>query len=260
MLSLLSSQLMNPMYDIDLLGIDDVFDDPFDYIFDDFDLNPFRSFHKMGSMLDIYQRQFQKKFAAQQNLIRKHIHELKAQMQNQQQALMKQEEKKNSTESNETMNNSSEPKNQDNEDHSYVMQSLYSDHSRNGFEQVHEILSDSKTGVKHEREIRRIGDRWLLIEKKTEKDGQTISKETWHNVADKEIDEFHKEWNHRKSNFGSLDGNTKDIKELPNNEETSKQAFSENTNNDVPKSSQTEVGDKKEQDPKDTPKPKQDQA
>ena len=41
---------------------------------------------------------------------------------------------------------------------------------------------------------RQIGDRWYVHESHSTKDGESSSKETWHNVPEESIDSFKKEW------------------------------------------------------------------
>jgi hypothetical protein len=46
---------------------------------------------------------------------------------------------------------------------------------------------------------RRLGDRWYENETHTDKDGKTTERETWHNVADDQIDNFKLEWSQKHS-------------------------------------------------------------
>ena len=46
---------------------------------------------------------------------------------------------------------------------------------------------------------RQIGDRWYVHESHSDKDGASSTKETWHNVAEDDIDAFKKEWEDRKA-------------------------------------------------------------
>ena len=74
--------------------------------------------------------------------------------------------------------------------------SIFSNHSRGGIEEVHETVSDSN-GVSTETHTKKIGDRWVRIEKKTDKDGTNVTKETWHNIDVNDHDKFYDEWNKR---------------------------------------------------------------
>ena len=72
--------------------------------------------------------------------------------------------------------------------------SVFSGHSRGGIEEIHEKTFDSKTGETVESQTRRIGDRWCRIDTTTQKDGHSVSKETWHNVSLDEQEKFKEEW------------------------------------------------------------------
>lgn len=71
---------------------------------------------------------------------------------------------------------------------------VFSSHAHGGVEEVREKTYDSRTGETNESQTRRIGDRWCRVDTKTGKDGHSLSKETWHNVADNETDGFKEEW------------------------------------------------------------------
>jgi hypothetical protein len=53
-------------------------------------------------------------------------------------------------------------------------------------------LADIRTVVR-----RRLGDRWYESETHRDKDGKETERETWHNVADDEIDGFKEEWSRK---------------------------------------------------------------
>ena len=90
--------------------------------------------------------------------------------------------------------------------------SVFSSHSRGGIEEIREKTYDSKTGETIESQTRRIGDRWCRIDTTTDKEGVSKSKETWHNVADDEMEHFKKEWVSRRG-LNSKAQNTKAIEE-----------------------------------------------
>ena len=78
--------------------------------------------------------------------------------------------------------------------HYWSRSSVFSSHSSGGVEEIREKTYDSKTGETVESQTRRIGDRWCRIDTVTDKEGSSKSKETWHNVADDEMEKFKKEW------------------------------------------------------------------
>jgi len=49
---------------------------------------------------------------------------------------------------------------------------------------------------------RRLGDRWYENETHTDKDGKTTERETWHNVADDQIENFKLEWSEKHRDEG----------------------------------------------------------
>ena len=54
-----------------------------------------------------------------------------------------------------------------------------------------------RDGSVHTVTRRRIGDRWYVHESHSTKDGESTSKETWHNVPEEEIESFKREWEDR---------------------------------------------------------------
>ena len=90
--------------------------------------------------------------------------------------------------------------------------SVFSSHSKGGIEEIREKTYDSKTGETIESQTRRIEDRWCRIDTTTDKEGVSKSKETWHNVADDEMEHFKKEWVSRRG-LNSKPQNTKAIEE-----------------------------------------------
>jgi hypothetical protein len=59
-------------------------------------------------------------------------------------------------------------------------------------EQVSGHEGESRTMIR-----RRLGDRWYESETHRDKDGKETERETWHNVADHEIDDFKEEWSRK---------------------------------------------------------------
>ena len=70
---------------------------------------------------------------------------------------------------------------------------------RNGNDIVeeHRQCVTKSDGSVHVLTRRRLGDRWYENETHTDKDGKRTSKDTWHNVADDQIDSFKQEWEKR---------------------------------------------------------------
>lgn len=68
--------------------------------------------------------------------------------------------------------------------------------TRNGNDVVeeHRQRVTGEDGSVHVTTRRRLGDKWYECETHTDKDGKSTNKETWHNVADDQIDSFKKEW------------------------------------------------------------------
>lgn len=80
--------------------------------------------------------------------------------------------------------------------------STFSRHSLGGIEECREVVTDDKTGEVNESITRRIGDRWYRVDTKTDKDGHKVSKETWHNVSEHQVDDFVKDWDERSKALG----------------------------------------------------------
>lgn len=90
----------------------------------------------------------------------------------------------------------------------------------NMIEETRERVCDGKTGTVKETTMRRIGDKWCTIEEETNKDGNKITREKWHNVSNDEVEKFKNKWEKHKGSFGfehlSLNGpddNNKDKQE-----------------------------------------------
>ena len=75
---------------------------------------------------------------------------------------------------------------------------------------------------------RQIGDRWYVHESHSTKDGESSSKETWHNVPEESIDSFKKEWEcknclkHEAPEAASETSGTSGTPALPKETETEK--------------------------------------
>ena len=69
-------------------------------------------------------------------------------------------------------------------------------------EEVRERSCDGTTGVTREVTRRRLGNKWVELEEETDKDGKKKTKETWHNVAENQTDEFKKLWEEHRGEFG----------------------------------------------------------
>ena len=77
---------------------------------------------------------------------------------------------------------------------SYSSQRMY-----NGNEKFEEIREQTNDGEKtYITKIKRIGNRWVQIDDVIDKEGKKITKETWHNVGENEIDSFENEWSLRR--------------------------------------------------------------
>ncbi|OHS94652.1 hypothetical protein TRFO_39211 [Tritrichomonas foetus] len=83
-------------------------------------------------------------------------------------------------------------------------------------EEVRERSCDSSTGITREITKRRLGNKWVEIEEETGKDGNTKTKETWHNVSEDQTEEFKKLWEEHRGNFGfdHILKNSNDIKSI----------------------------------------------
>ena len=55
---------------------------------------------------------------------------------------------------------------------------------------------------------RRLGDRWYENEIHIDKEGKKTERETWHNVADEDIEKFKVEWTAQGSVKGQTEGNS----------------------------------------------------
>ena len=116
--------------------------------------------------------------------------------------------------------------------------SVYSSHSRSGIEEIREKTYDSRTGETVESQTRRIGDRWCRIDTTIDKDGHSKSKETWHNVADEEMEDFKKEWVSRrglasKAPKALSENKEKDATETKDTNETKEETKEEKETNEV---------------------------
>lgn len=77
---------------------------------------------------------------------------------------------------------------------SYSSQRMY-----NGNEKFEEIREQTNDGEKtYITKIKRIGNRWVQIDDVIDKEGKKVTKETWHNVGEDEIDSFENEWSLRR--------------------------------------------------------------
>ncbi|OHT12814.1 cysteine protease [Tritrichomonas foetus] len=73
----------------------------------------------------------------------------------------------------------------------YEGKSRYDGH--NYVEEHRERLTDSE-GKVHVTQRRRLGDRWYENESITDEEGKTLTKESWHNVPEDQIENFKLEW------------------------------------------------------------------
>ena len=69
-------------------------------------------------------------------------------------------------------------------------------------EEVRERSVDSAKGEKREVTTRRLGNKWVQIESVTDKDGNKNTTERWHNVSEKQEEEFKKKWEEHRGKFG----------------------------------------------------------
>ena len=72
----------------------------------------------------------------------------------------------------------------------------------NMIEEIRERTCDGTTGVVKETTTRRIGDQWCTIEEETNKNGEKITREKWHNVSNDDVDKFKSKWEKHKGKFG----------------------------------------------------------
>ena len=61
---------------------------------------------------------------------------------------------------------------------------------------------DGTSGTVKETTTRRIGDQWCTIEEETNKNGEKITREKWHNVSNDDVDKFKSKWEKHKGKFG----------------------------------------------------------
>lgn len=96
----------------------------------------------------------------------------------------------------------------------------------NMIEEVRERTCDGQTGTVKETTTRRIGDKWCTIEEETNKNGEKITREKWHNVSNDEVDKFKNKWEKHKGSFGfehlSLEGPKDNKDDKKNKEESTK--------------------------------------
>jgi hypothetical protein len=89
----------------------------------------------------------------------------------------------------------------------------YISHTRstfNGQDYVEEHR-EKVTGSNGETRIatrRRLGDRWYENEIDIDKDGKKTERETWHNVADEDIEKFKVEWTEKRGGKGQIEGDS----------------------------------------------------
>jgi hypothetical protein len=69
------------------------------------------------------------------------------------------------------------------------------------------IESDGETRIAP---LRRLGDRWYENEIHIDKDGKKTERETWHNVADGDIEKFKLEWRKKGSGMGCSNWSTRE--------------------------------------------------
>lgn len=109
------------------------------------------------------------------------------------------EEKESKGEEKEQKEQKHEPKTQ------YYESSSFSSSVRNGRDAICEHRTkcyDSRTGKTLETTERHIGDKYFKCEETIDADNQKSSKETWHNVAEEEMQKFKDEWEKRRGEFG----------------------------------------------------------
>ena len=96
------------------------------------------------------------------------------------------------------------------------------------FEEIREIITDEdKT---YNIKIKRIGNRWVQIDNIINKEGKKITKETWHNVSEDEINKFEEEWSLRKNKIKLIKNNENENK-IENNKKPSIKNENENKEN-----------------------------
>ncbi|KAH0797598.1 cysteine protease [Histomonas meleagridis] len=69
-------------------------------------------------------------------------------------------------------------------------------------EETRERTCDGSTGSVKETTTRRIGDKWCTIEEETNKNGEKVTREKWHNVAENEVEKFKSKWEKHRGQFG----------------------------------------------------------